>query len=737
MSVPTLQVQKGEKTRFRLTPPVLIALSYAIFLLVCLALVLFICIGNSNNGREAFWHQQATQLEADIATMSSYKKAIENYADQMLTDSTFVRLAHLDTSDMNKLVDAAHQVMKNMTIRSFSLLHLPVKDCNFYLETSGYIVSSTHFVEMERFYRANRGYDISHYDEWLDVLTNATAEGRCVNASAFTRLPYSTFFITRLNPYIATPQPVVVWFELDVSAIRRLFLPENVSEARALILDDHGEIQLSSTFSAMDIPSHFSSDGMADLDGMRYIQRSDQTGWRYILALPHSMCEEALGSLNLLAGLIFALSLLVGAVVVFLLIRGALRPFRQLSRQLSQAQDDNADLMRQIDAQRPALENSYLRTLLSGHVSTQEEFSYMMRYLGLEGEHRYFVLFCIAHHQQETIPEAGVDEHDLIVEHIEEYLTDRYPIYHYITLDSRFVILTTYDADQPEPLMDLQHRVLDLHNDLAANHALWFYAGVGGSCTQPQQLWESYEQARTAVRYTAKQHIFLPYEFIRKDTDNWYYPIEISTKLQHFITTCNRQQVTEMFALIYRENIQERRLTVPLLNLLLSDLRNTLFKTRFQIPTPQTGEGRAALAQLDERLHAAPDFPQLEANALAMCDFFLRTVEPSDPIPEIELYLQENFTDPSLCLSKLSERFTISESYLSHLFKNRTGQNFSVYLEKLRVNEAARRLKDKDCNLSALYSDLGYTNPTTFRRAFKKHFSLTPSEMRQQLQGQL
>ena len=207
------------------------------------------------------------------------------------------------------------------------------------------------------------------------MLTNATAEGRCVNASAFTRLPYSTFFITRLNPYIATPQPVVVWFELDVSAIRRLFLPENVSEARALILDDHGEIQLSSTFSAMDIPSHFSSDGMADLDGMRYIQRSDQTGWRYILALPHSMCEEALGSLNLLAGLIFALSLLVGAVVVFLLIRGALRPFRQLSRQLSQAQDDNADLMRQIDAQRPALENSYLRTLLSGHVSTQEEFS--------------------------------------------------------------------------------------------------------------------------------------------------------------------------------------------------------------------------------------------------------------------------------------------------------------------------------------------------------------------------
>jgi AraC-like DNA-binding protein len=189
------------------------------------------------------------------------------------------------------------------------------------------------------------------------------------------------------------------------------------------------------------------------------------------------------------------------------------------------------------------------------------------------------------------------------------------------------------------------------------------------------------------------------------------------------------QQVTEMFQLIHRENVQERSLSVPLLNLLLSDLRNTLFKARFQVSPAQTAENQAALTQLDDALQQTPTFPLLERNALTLCSLFTRTQSPSDPIPEIERYLQENFTDPSLCLSKLSDRYHISESYLSHLFKDRTGENFSTYLENLRMDEAQKRLAQGGCSLSTLYAELGYTNPTTWRRAFKKRFGMTPSEM--------
>ena len=73
-----------------------------------------------------------------------------------------------------------------------------------------------------------------------------------------------------------------------------------------------------------------------------------------------------------------------------------------------------------------------------------------------------------------------------------------------------------------------------------------------------------------------------------------------------------------MFALIHRENVEERSLPLPLLNMLLSDLKNTLFKARFQVLPPQSEEMSAKLKKLDERLYSpTPTFAQLEDDALA------------------------------------------------------------------------------------------------------------------------
>ena len=67
-------------------------------------------------------------------------------------------------------------------------------------------------------------------------------------------------------------------------------------------------------------------------------------------------------------------------------------------------------------------------------------------------------------------------------------------------------------------------------------------------------------------------------------------------------------------------------------------------------------------------------------------DYYFPTCMLADRSPNgkwaslYERYLQENYTDPSLCLSKVGDRFNISDTYLSHMFKEKTGQNFSVYL---------------------------------------------------------
>ena len=87
--------------------------------------------------------------------------------------------------------------------------------------------------------------------------------------------------------------------------------------------------------------------------------------------------------------------------------------------------------------------------------------------------------------------------------------------------------------------------------------------------------------------------------------------------------------------------------------------------------------------------------------------------------------------DPSMGLNKISDEFQISESYFSHMFKEKTGVNFSTYLENIRMSEAARMIKETDISLNELYISVGYNNANTFRRAFKKIYGVTPSSMRE------
>ena len=55
-----------------------------------------------------------------------------------------------------------------------------------------------------------------------------------------------------------------------------------------------------------------------------------------------------------------------------------------------------------------------------------------------------------------------------------------------------------------------------------------------------------------------------------------------------------------------------------------------------------------------------------------------------------------------------------------------------MYLEKLRMERAIYLLKNTNIKISALYEELGYNNITSFRRAFKKNFGITPNSVREQ-----
>lgn len=97
---------------------------------------------------------------------------------------------------------------------------------------------------------------------------------------------------------------------------------------------------------------------------------------------------------------------------------------------------------------------------------------------------------------------------------------------------------------------------------------------------------------------------------------------------------------------------------------------------------------------------------------------------------EIRDYVMAEFMNPNLSLTLLSDKFQINSKYLSQLFKESIGQNFSDFLIGLRVNYAKKLLRESGVTVQEISDRMGYANPTSFIRVFKKIVGMSPGQYR-------
>ena len=100
-------------------------------------------------------------------------------------------------------------------------------------------------------------------------------------------------------------------------------------------------------------------------------------------------------------------------------------------------------------------------------------------------------------------------------------------------------------------------------------------------------------------------------------------------------------------------------------------------------------------------------------------------------------YLHLHYRE-DISLEQLARVFHYNVSHLSELFKRRFGQNFTHFLQSLRIRHACGLLVSTDMPVSAVAYEAGFGSFQTFSRAFLKLKGISPSVYRKQLgQGRL
>jgi AraC-like DNA-binding protein len=98
----------------------------------------------------------------------------------------------------------------------------------------------------------------------------------------------------------------------------------------------------------------------------------------------------------------------------------------------------------------------------------------------------------------------------------------------------------------------------------------------------------------------------------------------------------------------------------------------------------------------------------------------------------IRSVLQAIKSDPSVRISDLARRVSLSNSRLAHLFKAQVGQSLSFYLADERLERAACLLRETDLRVKEITYSVGYSQEPSFNRAFRKRFDCSPMNYRRQ-----
>lgn len=733
--------------------------SYSILLIFILTMGLFLYQYGIADAKKSLVKQNTSMLENAVDKMDVTIRQLSTLTIQLANNSTILSLVDIDDTTDPNFYEYCLDVIDYLKNFTPTETMLPIYDYYIYLPKVDYLLSSTMLTDTRLYYKYTKGFNMEYYDSWKESLTDENTMYSLTSLRKYKNSGSTFTYLYRMplaNYSMLRNYPGIVCVEFNESSLHDIFSDVDLfGEGFLVVTDKNNEeaFRISNKNSlSIDSDELFDIVNTTPLeDGVletSYNKKSiiitkvssSVNGWNYYLVQPSSMAFHELMTYQKVFSVIILFTLGASFIFIYLLSKRNIKPIIQINSALETSILENNTLQQKLEDQKPLIFNSYMARLLNGLISADDEIEQITEFLHIDMKrNKYTILYASVYLDQLEfyVEDTSVLENtDLKKATYQEVLKQYFyeffgnDIFIFDVEVNSFAIMLPCPIEETieESINRIHQNFIELHEHLMETHSVWLYGGLGNRNSELSFIWKSYQQAIQAASVLREGHIFQSFYHLKRDKTTYYYPFEMAQQLTNFITTGNVKQVNEIFKLIRRENFETRTLSFSLIRWLLSDIRNTLLKVRFTITA--TDDNKEVLDKVDLAFQEQKTIDLMEEISLTLCNLYEQKADGNKLISTIQQYINENYKDSSLSLKKISEIFDISESYFSYLFKAEVKQNFSEYLEQLRMEQAMILVKSTNINISDLYLEVGYNNANSFRRAFKKVHGVSPKAIR-------
>lgn len=254
-----------------------------------------------------------------------------------------------------------------------------------------------------------------------------------------------------------------------------------------------------------------------------------------------------------------------------------------------------------------------------------------------------------------------------------------------------------------------------------------------------EQIRWAYSQAKQTLKYgiLIPELDVLDYSSISERSERHVVPVELIQRILNLIGMGRRDEIKQLLDLILDVRIINS-CEIGYLERISQLLNEELFDNLFRI----YGYKVLGLLRTYASVGHIGNFDRFEDYYIAVeqlldhLDRFIQDRREQAPteqntMQKVLIYLQTHYAD-DLNMAVVSNHFSLNYSYFSHAFQEYSGESFSNYVRRLRLDKAKELLVHSDLKVYEISDRVGFENVKHFTRLFKDTEGITALEFRNQ-----
>ncbi|MDI6617696.1 MAG: helix-turn-helix domain-containing protein [Clostridiales bacterium] len=511
------------------------------------------------------------------------------------------------------------------------------------------------------------------------------------------------------------------------------------------------------------------------IDGMRctvFYITSSYTGWKYISIIPNVEVDKPLATTRNVLITISLFMLAIGLIAIGFVGKLTTRPIERFFHSIrqnikgiginGQIEDEcqNLDYMertinnviknhesmrKQITETMPIIKWGLLTDLLMGNTKNIDDIRKKIALVNVKLYPSNFAVMVVSiDNKNELVNDKNDKNIDFyiytIIEKAEDFINQENLGVGIETSNDKAAIIMSFEtADNTSNQIRILTVAEAIKDFMNVHLSVSVSIGIGSCYECMDDIYKSYNEAVEALKYKVimGNNAIISIDDVKVHDERQLYMIlpiidSIISSIRCTNTTETRKQISRMFNEAVKKNIPPDIIREFCMQLVMKAT-----KVMLDAGVDITQLTKRNYNNIFEALIQMETIEQMEEYIQGIFKEYIEKIEErrhrkgnNELIENIISFIQSNYMKYDLTLNSLAETFDISVPYLSKVFKESMGTNFTDYLISIRMEKAKNLLTHTDFKINDIVEKVGYANCHSFIRIFKKYTGKTPGEYR-------